>query len=130
MERYSLADQAREAAGNVTVPDLEAPLTFDDVQVYEVEGPSGEALLVSFGLVPLLTWLKVVNAYHVEYTDEVDPWDPTDPDKVVDALSRLHYDRVSYIADGEVEFLWNTRGVTPITVWVVAPEGIARVPAQ
>ncbi len=122
--------EALEAVQDYEVPDPPSELRFHGVNVFEVTGPLGEELLVAFGLVALSRWLEVVNAYYEAYGLE-HPWDPEDPEKVVDGLGRLHYSRVRYEAlqgpleAGETPFRipWGTEGVTPIVVWLVDPPG-------
>lgn len=124
----ALMAQAQRALGEMEVPDPPSRYVLKGVRVHEVLGASNEPLLLAFGLVPLARWLEVVNLYHQQASAEsgIDPlpWDPQDPDKVVAALERLHYDRLSVVLhgdEGETPFTvqWDTEGVTPVTVWVV-----------
>lgn len=120
--------QAGVASASNDLPDPPAKLVHKDIKYYEVSGPYGEPLLLAFGLVPLTDWLELVNGYYDQAPADAGlgdkPWDPEDPEKVVAALDRLHYERLSVVVhpDSEEEpftVQWGTEGTVPVTVWVI-----------
>lgn len=124
----SLMEQARDALSSVEIPDPPAPYSYRGTKYHEVLGPLGEPLLVSFGLVPLADWLELVNDYYENAPAEAGlgdkPWDAEDADKVVAALDRLHYERVSVVLHEESQetpftIQWGIEGIVPVTVWVI-----------
>lgn len=122
-------EEARERLAELEdpgIPTFTTRHTYRQTPVFEVTGPMGESLLIAFGLIPLAHWLEVVNAYHVERTDESEPWNPEDPEKVVQSLNRLRYARVEIVLNEHDEtnknpftIEWGTRGLDPITTWVI-----------
>lgn len=123
-----LMEEANQRLSALEIPDPPGQYEYHGIKYFEVLGPYGEPLLVSFGLVPLEDWLKVVNSYYEQAPDDARlcsrPWDPQDADKVVDALGRLHYERFSVVLhEGSEEtpftIQWGTEGVVPMTVWVI-----------
>lgn len=123
----SLREQARAVLAELEVPDPPSELEYHGVRVHEVLGPRNECLLMAFGLVPLPRMLEVANAYHSEVMkDDPEPWDAEDSDKVVDALNRLHYERLAVTvhpetpADGPAFTVhWEVKGIMPMTTWLV-----------
>ena len=106
------------------IPDPASSLEFLGVRVHEVDGPQGERLLLAFGLVRLMRWLDVVNAYNASF-GEKPAYSAEDDSTVVQALTRLSYNRVTYEAVGDTfRVLWDARGIVPVTVWAVAPRGV------
>lgn len=127
----ALEREAVENLKGLAIPDPDSQYTFQGIKVHEVFGPCGEALLMAFGLIPLARWLEVVNEYHDQHAEtpqwaEPIPWDPEDREKVVNALNRVHYERLSITVHGdpqpgEAPFTvhWDTEGITPMTTWVI-----------
>ncbi len=112
--------QVRERLAGLDIPDPESDLEFLGIRVHEVDGPKRERLLLAFGTIPLERWLEVVNAYNASYGEEPS-YDPESNDTVVDALTRLHYHRVTYKAVGKgFSVSWEYGGIVPVTLWLVA----------
>lgn len=112
---------------SMKLPDLPAQREFQGLRYYEVHGPLGEPLLLAFGLVPLVEWLALVNHHYQETGLGEQPWDPEDPDKVVDSLNRLRYERVAVDLNEEgaetpFTIQWGTEGIVPVTLWAIAFE--------
>lgn len=106
------------------IPDPASDLRFLGIRVHEIDGPRGERLLLAFGLVRLMRWLDVVNAYNASF-GEKPAYDAEDDSTVVQALSRTFYYRVGYETVGDdFRVLWNTQGIVPVTIWVVAWRGV------
>lgn len=124
----SLMEQAQAHLDALEIPDPPSPHDYRGIKYHEVLGPLGEPLLVAFGLVPLADWLALVNDYYEKVPAEAGlgdkPWDPEDADKVVAALDRLHYERVSVVLHEDSQeapftIQWGTEGIVPVTVWVI-----------
>jgi hypothetical protein len=102
------------------IPDPPSDLEFLGIRVHEIDGPGGERLLLAFGLIRLMRWLDVVNAYNASF-GEPPAYSAEDDSTAVQALNRLSYQRVGYEAVGDTfKVLWTTWGVVPVTVWMVA----------
>lgn len=98
-------------------------LTDTGEEIHVVRVSSQRDALVVFGRMDLGKWLLLVNQVYVEQ-GETPPYNPDDPDSVVECLDQAHYTRVNYSFneenEGEVVIDWHGEdGLTPITFWVL-----------
>lgn len=113
--------RTKETLRALDIPDPPSDFEFLGIRVHEVDGPTKERLLLAFGIIPLRRWLEVVNAYNANF-GEGPSYAPENDDMVVNALTRLHYHRVTYKAVGNgFSVFWDARGLVPVTLWLVAP---------